>query len=348
MNDFSNVLFIGPEDKNGGIGSVIRTYAKMSDIFHYIPTHSTSVYSKHLYFVSSFFKIAYFLFFHKEIRIIHLHAASNGSFIRKSIILNLAKMFRRKVILHLHGGGFFYFYKRNIFLSRFILSILNQSDLIFCLSADWKKRLNELPIRSTVLILNNPVVCLSGIRSKYFGYQLKLLFIGNIIPTKGIFKFMDYLLSSPFFQQGRISLTIAGLGQVDVLGKYLSNPTCQDQITYLGWIDDEIKFKQLFSNHILILPSSFEGLPVSILESFSSGMPVIATRVGGIPDIVFPGINGWLFDSDNFTELDSIFQEIFNNPELVDRYGSGTLDVVRPFFSDNVKETLLKYYSSLI
>jgi glycosyltransferase involved in cell wall biosynthesis len=159
---------------------------------------------------------------------------------------------------------------------------------------------------------------------------------------------MDHLLSSPFFQHGRISLTIAGLGQVDLLAKYLTNLKCQDRIIYLGWINDEIKFKQLFSNHILILPSSFEGLPVSILESFSSGMPVIATRVGGIPDIVFPGINGWLFDPDNFAELDSIFCEIFNDPELVSRYGSGTLDVVRPFFSDNVKETLLKHYSSLI
>lgn len=348
MKDFKNILFIGPEDTNGGMGSVIRAYAKMSDDFHFIATHSKSAYSIIAYFSLSLIRVINYLHYHKELKIVHIHSASNGSFIRKSIILILVKIFNRKVVFHIHGGGFYLFYKRNSFLAKYILYVLNKADLIFCLSLDWKKILIELPIKTKIEVLNNPVARYSRLRDEYKGGLLKLIFIGNIIPSKGIFKLLDYLFSSTFFQNRQISLTIAGLGQVEELEDCLKTCKYQDQISYLGWINEEIKINQLYQHHILILPSSYEGLPVSILESFSSSMPVIATRVGGIPDIVYPCLNGWLFDPTEFSELDSIFKEIFNNPEIVNLYGSVSHEIVSPYYLDNVKETLLKHYSSLI
>jgi glycosyltransferase involved in cell wall biosynthesis len=348
MYDFKNILFVGPEDTNGGMGAVIRSYEKMSDHFHFIATHSKSSPAFYPFFILKLFRVIKYLHYHKEIKVVHIHSASNGSFIRKSIILLLAKIFDKRVVFHIHGGGFILFYNRNTILAKYILYILNRADLIFCLSLDWKKMLIELPIKTKIEVLNNPVDSYSGIRDEYKGGLLKLIFIGNIISSKGIFKLLDYLFSSTFFKNGQISLTIAGLGQVQELEECLKMCKYQNQITYLGWINQEIKVNQLYSHHILILPSSYEGLPVSILESFSSSMPVIATRVGGIPDIVYPHINGWLFDPSDFSELDSIFTEIFNNPEIVNLYGSVSHQLVRPYFLDNVKETLLQHYSSLI
>ena len=77
-------------------------------------------------------------------------------------------------------------------------------------------------------------------------------------------------------------------------------------------------------------------------------MPVIATKVGAIPDIVIPGTNGWLFDPSDFTQLDSIFEEIFENPLLVEQYGLSSKGIVSPYLVESVKSDLERIYNSLI
>ena len=79
----------------------------------------------------------------------------------------------------------------------------------------------------------------------------------------------------------------------------------------MGWVQNEAKQSTICSCDIYVLPSYFEGLPVSILEAMAMGKPIIATNVGGIPSIVQNGYNGWLFSPGKFNELNKIFDEIF-------------------------------------
>ena len=344
----SNVLFVGPVDKHGGMGAVIRTYSEMFSQFLFISTHDSDSKPGQFYFIKNLFIVILTLIRNKSILVLHIHSASNGSFIRKSIIAFIGKLFKRKVILHVHGGGFMTFYNQNILISNYIKIIFNLSDLIICLSPDWKEQFSVIKTSTPFTVLSNPVQDIKVPRLKRDTSTLKLLYVGAINHNKGIFKLLDYFSTNAYFQTGKIHLSIAGIGEVNELNTIISAIHAHDRINYLGWISKAEKTDLLLSHDILILPSFYEGLPVSILEALSAQMPIISTRVGAIPDIVIPGMNGWLFDPSDFTQLNSIFQQIFDNPELIEQYGYSSKSIVTPYLVESIKLDLENIYNSLI
>ena len=344
----SNVLFVGPVDKAGGMGAVLRTYSEMFTPFIFIPTHDSAFKYGFLFFIKSFFSVLFTLIRNKSILVLHIHVASYGSFFRKSIIAIIGKLFNKKVVLHIHGGGFLSFYEQNKIISLYIGFIFSISDLIICLSPDWKSRLSFITALTPYTVLSNPVQDIIHPREKRKITKLKLLYLGAITQNKGIFNLIDYFSTNPYFLNHQIHLSIAGIGELSTLNDRINVIQAGDRINYLGWISKEDKVTLLLSHDILILPSFFEGLPVSILEALSAQMPVIATNVGAIPDIVIPGTNGWLFDPSDFTQLDSIFKEIFENTFLVEQYGLSSKSIVSPYLVESVKSDLERIYNSLI
>jgi glycosyltransferase involved in cell wall biosynthesis len=72
-------------------------------------------------------------------------------------------------------------------------------------------------------------------------------------------------------------------------------------IEYLGWHEDVIPF--LKSADLVLLPSRAEGVPRSLVEAMAAGRPVLATNVGGIPDLVIDGETGFLVPVDDAEQL---------------------------------------------
>jgi colanic acid/amylovoran biosynthesis glycosyltransferase len=61
-----------------------------------------------------------------------------------------------------------------------------------------------------------------------------------------------------------------------------------------GWISNDAVKQELLAARILLLPSFAEGLPVVLMEALALGRPAISTYVAGIPELVQPGVSGWL------------------------------------------------------
>jgi glycosyltransferase involved in cell wall biosynthesis len=119
------------------------------------------------------------------------------------------------------------------------------------------------------------------------------LFVGKLVKYKGI----ETLLKAWHLLDENIPLKIVGQGPLEILLK--SN--LPNNVEYLGALARDEVLSLMQDASLLIFPSEwYEGFPMTITEAFATGLPVIASRIGGIPEIVKEGYSGW-----NFTPEDS-------------------------------------------
>lgn len=344
-----SVLFVGPIEDKGGIGSVIAIYKNYFTESKYISTYPSEFKSARLVeFIKGLLSITKIMLIDKSLKIVHIHCASNGSFLRKSIVVMLSKTFGKKIILHMHGGGFKNFYQKNDLLKYYIRFIMNRCTYVICLSDEWKEFYCQTIKIKNVIAINNPVKIKNIIHIKKPEKEIKILFLGKLCEEKGIFQLIEYFKSSDIASNKRFKLIICGLGESEKLYKMISDPILHDLIEYRGWVEGSEKENLINESDIYILPSHFEGLPMSILESMSAGKPIIATRVGGIPSIVLEKKNGWLMDVGAFDQLNRILTEIMDSPELLIKYGKQSREYALSYHPDTVINKLKPMYENCI
>jgi glycosyltransferase involved in cell wall biosynthesis len=351
----NSVLYIGPEHKNhrGGIGAVIDVYSKHITPFKFIPTYVTkSFFKQFVTYVAAVFKLIWFCITDRQIRIIHIHHASRGSFLRKSLLVLIGKIFGKKVILHIHGGGFHNFYNRSKLLKPVIRWTLESSDAVICLSEMWKKYYSSTFKLKRLVIINNVIDApltshVSTVTSEQNG-SLKLLFLGHVTEKKGVFDLLNVLASGRNEFKHKIKVTIGGIGDVERLEKIISANQFNGDVSFAGWVDGTKKADLLNNCDVYVLPSYFEALPISILEAMSYGKPVISTYVGGIPEIVKPGFNGWLFKPGDHEALNTILKEAMQNKALLRQYGKNSLSISKNYIPESVFQSLNDLYTQLL
>ena len=350
MSDiFSRALYIGPLNTYGGIGAVLRTYEKNLKHFNFISTHKDhSKIGSIFYFLYSVIKVIFYLLFNRKIKIVHIHSASKGSFIRKVILVLIAKTFKKKVVFHMHGGQFKEYFKQVIWGRYFLIEVLKSVDIFICLTEEWKIYFQENIGLMNVLVLGNPIKIQDSISKKPFNQVISLLFLGSINSKKGIFDLLKYLQSNIYFKNKQIQLTIGGTGEVEKLTSLMQDPIFQNQINYIGFVTEKSKDEAIRDCDVFILPSYYEGLPVSILEAMSHGKPVISTRVGGVQSIVKENYNGWLFDAGDFKQLDSIFDVIVGHQFPLQLYQQNAYLMATDFSTENILFNLSSIYKNLL
>jgi glycosyltransferase involved in cell wall biosynthesis len=133
---------------------------------------------------------------------------------------------------------------------------------------------------------------------------LRLVFLGDVSEAKGV---PDLLRAVASLLPGEVSLTLVGplklIPQNQVL---LKNCEGNGTVTFVGQKSKEDALSLLSQSHVLILPSKVENLPNVILEAYSLGIPVIATAVGGVPQLVAEGETGWLISVDGNLEANIV------------------------------------------
>ena len=125
---------------------------------------------------------------------------------------------------------------------------------------------------------------------------LGVLFVGNITPRKGVDTLIDGLAAA----DGDAELTVVGKpvdeGYVSRCHDRVADHGLSDRVTFTGGIDDASLAAEFRDNHVLAVPSRYEGYGIVYLEGMGFGLPAIASRAGGATDIVTDGENGFLVD----------------------------------------------------
>jgi glycosyltransferase involved in cell wall biosynthesis len=118
--------------------------------------------------------------------------------------------------------------------------------------------------------------------------------IGRLAPQKGLLMLVDAFAQA--IKSGvDARLVVCGDGDLrSEIERRAANAGIQDRIEFTGWIDEAEVRRRLLSSRCMVLASFAEGLPMVIMEAFALGRPVISTTIAGIPELVVPGVNGWL------------------------------------------------------
>ena len=121
-----------------------------------------------------------------------------------------------------------------------------------------------------------------------------------------------------------------------------------DCVTETGWIGGGQKQKYLEECDIFVLPSYFEGQPVSVLEAMAGACGVVASAVGDIPDMIIDGETGLLSAAKDEKDLEEKLDRLLADPELCHRLGENARRKAEAEFSiESNIEQLLAIYETL-
>lgn len=217
--------------------------------------------------------------------------------------------------------------------------VLQKSDKTIVLTNSLKKVFSFLlENRKIVVIPNgvdavkfNPKIKGTTFREKYRlpDSDFNLLFVGRLVKRKGI----QYLLKAlPYVLKEipSVKLTIVGSGPVRAdLEELARREKLTNNVVFTGPISDAILPEAYGACDIFVLPSiSGDAFPITLLEAMATGKPVIATPVGGIPEILENGRLGNLTEPKDPISLAKNIVELLNNKELRRKWGDKCREVV--------------------
>jgi glycosyltransferase involved in cell wall biosynthesis len=168
------------------------------------------------------------------------------------------------------------------------------------------------------------------------------LYVGRLDKEKGL----QYLLEAMFTLADNINLRIVGTGDQEIELKALAKSLNLNNVKFLGYKSGK-KLEEEYKNCIAtILPCKwFETFGLTILESFCFGKPVIASNIGGIPEIIDDGKNGFLIEPGNVKELAKVIEFLHQNPQKVIELGmNGRKKTEEKFNSEVHYKRLVEIY----
>lgn len=262
--------------------------------------------------------------------LIHFNIAlDKRSVIRDLPFVLLAKVLRRKMILHIHGGEYLqseYIPEKIKFCFKFLFSV----EISVIVLSSFEKKLLEDKIKSAgIYVLPNSIELEEAklFTRDYSGsVVLKLLFIGRIVERKGlkdIFSAIKILKA----QGINFKLFVAGTGedQYDFISK-VSNLLGSD-FKYKGVVDGKRKTDLIKECDIFLLPSlSGEGLPISLLECMSFGLVPVVTDNGSMACVVKDRNNGYVVNKNSPEEIASVVKDLINDRQMLKRMSTEARD----------------------
>jgi glycosyltransferase involved in cell wall biosynthesis len=120
------------------------------------------------------------------------------------------------------------------------------------------------------------------------------------------------------------------------------------RVRWRGWLDVDGKARAFAEAGIVLMPSRSEGLPIVLLEAMAHGRAVVATRVGGIPDVITDGVDGLLVDPGDGPALTDAIRRLAHDPTLVQRLGAAAAARVAELSEPRVLARIDALYRSLL
>lgn len=174
--------------------------------------------------------------------------------------------------------------------------------------------------------------------------SLLAIYLGRLTPEKRV----DHLLHVwPEVRAAcsQAQLLVVGTGEEE--GGLRRRGASIGGVQFTGQVNDTMRYLQ--AADLFVLPSATEGLSNSMLEALSTGLPVLATSVGGTPDVISHGVNGYLIPADDLAALKNGLITLMADEPLRARLGrEGRQRILKDFSLDSVAIRLGNLYHRLL
>lgn len=340
-----NVLMVGSTlDVRGGMTTVVEGFLNnefKNSKLYYIPTHvNKNKIQQMMFYAISLVKIVFCLIFNK-IEIVHIHLSERGSFTRKNIVFKIAKFFKKKVMVHMHGAEFKEFYaESNSDKQNKIVNLLINSDKVLVLGNSWNDFVKSLDERIKTIVIPNFVK--STQESVVFNSKkvVNILFLAVITKRKGIFDLIDaikLLREDENYNEYNVNVIVAGTGTEELQAKEkIKSLNLENHFQFKGWVGNKEKKELLSKSQIFVLPSYNEGLPMSILEAMSYGLPIISTSVGSIEDAVKDNYNGLIIKPGDIKALKDSIGYLMTNEDVCNKFSENSKYLVENIYDERI------------
>lgn len=272
----------------------------------------------------------------------YVHVGSNASLYRKVPFLVLARWLKLRVVAHFHAGDFTHYYSKQ---SRFGQSLirygLDCSHRIIAVSKATQDVLNELLPEAIVSLIPNGIDLSAFANTKEKdGEGVRLLFVGAMGRLKGEKDLIQAI--KKIEDQCHLKAMLLGHGAEHI------RPVCEESgvmqmIEHLGPIPMTQRAEYFRKADIFVLPSYGEGFPVSVLEAMAACLPIIATQVGGIPELIENGKEGFLIEAGDIDALADRILKLAQDAALRKQMGAQGRQKVRQYDNEVIAQKLVSH-----
>lgn len=256
--------------------------------------------------------------------VVHLHARAQG-FPRDALFMSAALAARCPLVLQLHGAGF----ERmpHAPLARYFLE---RAACVITPCESLRLWVRKLARNAHVLCVPPPLAFEPG--PVPAARPNAILFLGRMHAAKGVFDLLEAVAAlRPAVPDVR--LVCAGQGERLAVARHAERLGIADAVRFTGQVGPSGKRALLEAAAAFALPSYDEAMPVSLLEAMSAGVPVVASPVGGIPEVVVDGVSGFLAAPGDTATLARLLRRLLLDRDLGARIGAAGRESARLRFA---------------
>jgi glycosyltransferase involved in cell wall biosynthesis len=285
-----------------------------------------------------------------RVDVVHLHVAKGMSALRKGVVVAVARARGVPTVLHTHAGAFADWFDGLPGPARRAVAWMLRADRVVVLAPDarevYTSRLGLPDDRAVVLA--NPVEWPDATPERDpHAERVGAVFLGRLIDRKGVFDLVDAVAGLHAAHRARLHVTLAGHGDADAVRRAVTAAGLDGTVEVRTWISPQERDELLGAAQILLLPSWWEGLPMSVLEGMAWGLCPVVTPVGGLATLVRDGDNGVVVPVSDPPSLTAALDKLLSDDEVRVRIGTRARESVRSFGAVAWADRLVTLYREL-
>lgn len=230
--------------------------------------------------------------------------------------------------------------------------VFARARLVLARSESLLNRLAELGCPEEKLRLNRTPVPMDhlppAVRHAPTDGHWRLIQACRLIPKKGILTMLDAMDRVVTILPGTRYVLCGDGPLMDAVKRIVTERQLQRNVEIRGWLSQEDLRKELYRAHVFVHPSETapdsdqEGVPNSMLEAMATGLPVVATQHGGIPEAITDGHDGLLVPEQDSTALSGAIIKLLHDHALYDQMSANAAHSVRMKFSAELQVSILE------